>query len=66
MLEDVFFKTVLAFPPNLFVPIIALNHTRQQHKKHMKFSTLIIFTLLYTVKYVQDSPTVILDVYAIP
>lgn len=58
MLEDVFFETVLAFLPNLFVPIIALNHSRQQHKKHMKFSTLVVFMLLYTVKYVQDSPTV--------
>lgn len=45
MLEDVFFETVLAFPPNLFVPIIALNHSRQQHKKHMKFSTLVVFIL---------------------
>lgn len=61
MLEDVFLETVLAFPPNLFVPIIALNNSRQ-HKKHMKFSTLIIFTILYTVKYVQDSTTIILDV----
>lgn len=32
----------------------------------MKFSTLVVFMLLYTVKYVQDSPTVILDVYSIP
>lgn len=36
MLEDEFFETVLAFSPNLFVPVPALNFSRQQAKKAHK------------------------------
>lgn len=46
MLRDVFSETVLACPPNLFVPVPCF--IVNGNKKHIKFSTLINLTLLYS------------------